>query len=62
MRMVKNSPDQYVKRSDVPERTTHAASRSTIAARGPEERNFSLAEIDENFYFFFRGESKLKKK
>jgi hypothetical protein len=60
--MVKNSPGQYVKRSDVAGRTTHAASRSANAARRPGERDFSLAEIDENFYFFFRGESKPKKK
>jgi hypothetical protein len=56
---VRNRPGQYVKRSDLSGRRTHAKGNALNQVT-PKNRDFSSAEIDENYYFTFRSEAPLK--
>jgi len=51
---LKNRPERYVKRSDLPGRLSRAKKVEGGAERKPKARDFSTAEIDSNFYLIFR--------
>jgi hypothetical protein len=48
---LKNHPGKYVKRSDLPGRSSHVKKAPCNALRKPMDRDFSKVEIDSNFYF-----------
>lgn len=62
MKMVKNRPSQYVKRSDLLCRTPHVGKLSADAISQPSKRDISAAKIDQNFYFIFHSETTPKSK
>jgi hypothetical protein len=54
MNKLKNRPENYVKRSDLPGRSSYAKKAKGSSANKPKARDFSTVEIDSNFYFTFR--------
>jgi hypothetical protein len=54
MMKVKNRPNQYVRRSDLPLRFEKVNRSLYPLVSKAEERNFEKAFIDSDFYFIFR--------
>ena len=57
---VKNRPDSYVKRTELPESVLHVKNRTSKPDRAPKVRDFDTADIDANFYFTFPVDPMLK--
>lgn len=61
MMTVKNRPNQYVKRAELPGRSLHVKNVSSKLAAKPKERDFAKACIDNRFYFTFLTDEVYKK-
>jgi hypothetical protein len=51
---LKNRPDKYLKRSDIPGRSSLVKKVVGGTLRQPKDRDFSKVEIDSSFYFTWR--------
>lgn len=60
MMKLKNRPEKYVRRSDLPGRTVRAEKGKVDSERKPQARDFMSVEVDENFYFTFRPSTQPK--
>jgi hypothetical protein len=55
MRIIKNKPDKYLKRSDLSGPMVNVSEQTRHRESGRRSRDFASAEIDKNFYVVFRS-------
>ncbi len=59
---IRNRPNEYLKRSELPGRTSYVKKCSVLSEREPKKRDFTNVEIDSHFYFSFPYSKSTKKK